>query len=123
MSTISECKFANHVMQPYIKYYGDEYFKKGWFGYKPIAGPDGKMGSGAMARTPHFKLKRGDIFVRRGSDYIPGWGTVAGNLTYTNDFEHELDVVLSQPEIECVFWVNAESGIIYATRFQDENDN
>ena len=116
MSNKSRYELINGIqgITPYIKCFGDEYFKKGWFKYKPIKGPDGKMSSGALVHGPKFKTKRGQIFVRRGFEVIPGWGTVAGNLTMTDDFEGDLRNILRQDHIEYVFWVNEATNEVEA---------
>jgi len=122
-NTITKCEFMNTLgMTPYIKMYGDEYFVKGWFSYKPATGPDGRMSSGAMAHAPTTKFKRGDRFVRRGSEYLPGWGTVAGNLTLTQDFTADLENIMSQPEVEGVFWINPKTNQIEAIWFEEPDE-
>ena len=125
MSTINQCKFMNTMsnVRPYIRMHGDEYFKKSWFSYKPITGPHGVMSSGAMTESPQTKFKRGEIFTRRGSEYIPGWGTVAGNLTMTPDFEQDLKLIMDQPDVHGVFWVNKETGQVEATWFVDDDEH
>lgn len=122
MSAIDVCKSFNDQpgVTPYIKYWGDEYFKKGWFGYKPIKGPDGTMSSGAMINGPHFKTKRGDIFVRRGADIIPGWGTIAGNLTFTNDFEADIRLIMEQDEVHGIFWLDDSTNEVLCYCWNDE---
>lgn len=123
MSDINRYKLINNIqgITPYIKYYGDEYFRKGWFSYKPARGPDGKMSSGSIVNGPRFKVKRGHIFTRRGIDIIPGWGSIAGNLTMTDNFEQDLANIMNQDNIEGVFWVNDATDEIEATYFVEAN--
>ena len=124
MSSIVRCKLMNKSGKtPYIKMYGDEYFIKGWFRYKPAIGPDGKMSSGAMAHAPKTKFKRGQRFIRRGSEYLPGWGTVAGNLTLTQDFNADLENIMSQPEVHGVFWVDSKTDEVVADWFKNDEEN
>lgn len=124
MSTIQKCAVVNKMtdVTPYVKMYGDEYFRKGWFGYKAIEGPDGVMSSGAMATGPKMKLKRGQIFTRRGSEFLPGWGTIAGNLTLTDAFDADLNNVMSQPNVHGVFWVDEVLDAVVATRWNEPQD-
>lgn len=121
MSKFEKYELINNIqgITPYIKCHGDEYFRKGWFSYVPIEGPDGTMSSGAMVHGPKFKAKRNQIFTQRGDEIIPGWGTIAGNLTLTSNFEQDLMNVLSQDNIEAVFWVNDQTDEVEAICFDD----
>lgn len=125
MSSIEKCALINKIggITPYIKCYGDEYFQKGWFGYKPIKGPDGKMSTGAMVGSPKFKIKRKHVFVRRGNEFIPGWGSIAGNLTMTDDFELDLANIMGQDNIEGVFWINETTNEVEATYFEPNSED
>lgn len=124
MSKFKKYELINNIqgITPYIKCHGDEYFRKGWFSYVPIEGPDGTMSSGAMVHGPKFKAKRNQIFTRRGDEIIPGWGTIAGNLTLTSNFEQDLMNVLSQDNIEAVFWVNDQTDEVEAICFDDSTE-
>lgn len=119
MSTLTKCNFINQMpgVVPYIKCVGDEYFRKGFFRYIPIKGPDGVMSTGSMVDGPKFKTKRGQIFTRRGADIIPGWGSIAGNLTMTNDFERDIELIMNQDNVEGVFWINENTNQLEATYF------
>lgn len=125
-SNIIKCKLMNSMgMTPFIKMHGDEYFRKSWFGYKPIMGPDGVMSSGAMAHSPKTKFKRGDILTRRGSEYLPGWGTIAGNITMAetfDDFKKDLKNILSQPNVHGIFWVDEFTNRVEAVFWDDDAD-
>lgn len=104
------------MINPYVIYKHDEFYEKTMFSFKPVARPDGTVVddhssqlSFLLQKYPH-KVKRKTQIIYRDGIVLPGWGTLAGNLTLGIDMDEGTAAIKSQEDVLGIAWVNDSTG-------------
>lgn len=101
----------------YVIYSSTRFAKKSLFGYKPIPDHNGKTRPLPSNKVIRDARKRAGVLGRGrfalawvGSRWqaFPGYGIQAGNLNNKGMDTAALSLVLSQPDVAAIYWVNGE---------------